>query len=66
MSPSYYYPFLDPPAQGDLHSTRLPGFDLTDLGINLRRYRQLLRRGPIGSTGRLNLNHARLHLACTF
>ena len=31
----------------------------------LRRYRHFLRRGQIGPTGLPNLNHARLHLACT-
>eukprot|EP00965_Chrysotila_dentata_P099778 3297266-Pleurochrysis_carterae.AAC.1 len=33
--------------------------------VKLRRYRHFLRRGQIKPTGRSNLNHARLHLACT-
>eukprot|EP00965_Chrysotila_dentata_P210145 6185723-Pleurochrysis_carterae.AAC.1 len=33
MSAPYYYPFLDSPSQGDLHSTRLLVFDRTSLGI---------------------------------
>eukprot|EP00965_Chrysotila_dentata_P255792 6212341-Pleurochrysis_carterae.AAC.4 len=24
MSPPYHYPFIDPPSQGESHSTRLP------------------------------------------
>eukprot|EP00965_Chrysotila_dentata_P229729 6197351-Pleurochrysis_carterae.AAC.3 len=35
MNPPYHYPFLDPPSQGDPHSTRLPDFDFLNLRINL-------------------------------
>eukprot|EP00965_Chrysotila_dentata_P156974 5186237-Pleurochrysis_carterae.AAC.1 len=34
MRPPYHCPFLNPPSQGDSHSTRLPCFD----PINLRIY----------------------------
>eukprot|EP00965_Chrysotila_dentata_P079116 2609036-Pleurochrysis_carterae.AAC.1 len=35
MSHPYHYPFLNPPSQGDLSSTRLPGFSYIFLRIYL-------------------------------
>eukprot|EP00965_Chrysotila_dentata_P262554 6214602-Pleurochrysis_carterae.AAC.3 len=48
MSPPYSYPFLDPLLQGDLSSTRLPGFDPIILRIYLDQTVPMKRRVVFG------------------
>eukprot|EP00965_Chrysotila_dentata_P249967 6209180-Pleurochrysis_carterae.AAC.1 len=46
MSPPYHYPlFLDPPLQGDVSSTRLPGFYPIILRIYLDQTVPMKRKG---------------------